>query len=473
MEVLADLARPFTPEAVEGRTGIRAETIREVARAFARSPAGACYGRVGISTQEFGALSCWLVNALNVITGNLDRPGGSMFTRPAVDAVALAARTGHRGHYDKGRSRVRGLPEFGGEYPVAVLAEEIETPGAGQVRALLTAAGNPVLSAPNGARLARALARLEFMVAVDFYLNETTRHAHLVLPPTAPLEHDHYDVVFHLLAVRNTARYSPALFEPPPGSRHDWRILGELARRVDEAKGRLGLRRRLLHAALSRLGPHGIVDWALRLGPHGGGFLGGRRGLGLARLRREVHGVDLGPLEPCLPGRLYTEDRRIDLVPGRLREDVHRLGRALHAEAPEATLRLIGRRDLRSNNSWMHNSHRLVKGKDRCTLLLHPDDAAARGLATGDRARVRSRVGSVEVPVEVSATMRPGVVSLPHGWGHGASGTRLGVANARPGASLNDLTDDLRVDPLGGTAAFSGVPVEVDRVGERAPGGTT
>jgi anaerobic selenocysteine-containing dehydrogenase len=445
------------PEEAAQRTGIAAATIRGLARAFAAAPSAVAYGRVGVSTQEFGGLCCWLVNVLNVVTGNLDRAGGAMFPRPAVDVVGLASRLGQQGHFDRRRSRVRGLPEFGGELPASTMAEEIDTPGEGQIRALVTIAGNPVLSTPGGAQLARALGRLEFMVSVDIYLNETTRHAHLILPPVSPLERDHYDLVFHALAVRNTARYSPPLFAPPAGARDEWRILTDLAVRLDAARGRSGLLARAGRAALRRLGPRGVLSLLLRSGPHGRGMRPFGRGLTLARLERAPHGVDLGPLEPCLPGRLCTPARRIDLAPPLLQADLQRL----RETAPPDGLRLIGRRDLRSNNSWMHNSHRLVKGPDRCTLMMHPDDARERNLAEGQRVLVRSRVGEVAVAVEITEAVAPGVVCLPHGWGHGQEGTRLAVANAHAGASLNDLTDPLAVDALSGVAAFSGVPVEV------------
>jgi anaerobic selenocysteine-containing dehydrogenase len=295
------------------------------------------------------------------------------------------------------------------------------------------------------------------MVAIDFYVNETTRHAHLILPPTGPLERDHYDVIFHTLAVRNTAKYSPALFDAGAGGRHDWQILLELSRRLARAKGTYTVARRLAHAALGWLGPRGVLALLLRFGPYGRGWKPFGKGLTLARLGAAPHGIDLGPLAPCLPARLATPGRRIALAPRPLLADVERLAKTA---APDG-LQLIGRRDLRSNNSWMHNSQRLVKGRDRCTLLMNPRDASARGLLDGQRVRVRSRVGEVQVPLEVTESMTPGVVSLPHGWGHGRSGTRLAVANAHAGASLNDLTDPMAVDGLSGVAAFSGVPVEV------------
>jgi anaerobic selenocysteine-containing dehydrogenase len=460
LHAVADAVKPFAPERVAGPTGLDPAEIRTLARDFARAPSAAAYGRVGVCTQEFGGVATWLVNVLNVVTGNLDRPGGVMFPRPAVDAVGFAGRIGQRGHFDKGRSRVRGLPEFSGEWPVATLAEEIETPGPGQVRALVTNAGNPVLSAPNGGRLDRALASLDFMVSIDIYRNETTRHAHLILPSTFALERSHYDLVFHTLAVRNSAKWSPALFAPAPDARHDWQVLLELAARLDVRRGG-GLGARLTRAVLRRLGPDGVIGLLMRFGPHGPGLVPFGRGLTLGRLKKHPHGVDLGPLEPSLPGRLYTRTKRIDLAPARLVEDLRRLVLTPPADRLNGTLELIGRRELRSNNSWMHNCERLVKGRDRCTLLMNPGDAARRGFANGQRVRVSSRVGVLEAALEVSDEMRPGVVSLPHGWGHGREGTSLRVATANPGVSVNDLTDELRVDPFCGTAAFSGVPVEV------------
>ena len=458
LETVRDAVRPFPPARVADATGISAADIQRLARELAGAPAAVCYGRVGISTQEFGSLACWLVNVVNVVTGNLDRAGGSMFTLPAADLVALATRIGQRGRFATRRSRVRGLPEFGGEWPVAVLSEEIETPGPGQVRAAVTIAGNPVLSTPNGGRLARALGTLDFMVSVDFYLNETSRHAHLILPPVGPLERDHYDLAFHLLAVRNTAKYSPALYAPPADGRTDWQILLDLSRRIEAARGGQSLSSRLSHAVLGRLGPRGVLDLLLRIGPYGPRPWK-RGGITLRRLERAPHGLDIGPLQPCLPARLATRDRRIQLAPPSLLADIPRLEAALGR--PRAALELIGRRDLRSNNSWMHNCQRLMNGRERCTLQMSPGDAAARGLADGTRVRIRSRAGAVEVTLQVTDAMRPGVVCLPHGWGHHRPGTRLQVAAAHAGESANDLTDELFVDVLSGNAAFSGVPVEV------------
>ena len=461
----------FTPERVASATGLAAEAIRGLARELAAARSAAVYGRVGVSLQEFGAASAWLINVLNVVTGNLDRPGGAMFTRPAFDVVELGARLGQRGHFARGRSRVRGLPEFNGEYPVATLADEILTPGDGQIRGMVTMAGNPVLSTPNGRQLDAAFASLEFMVSIDLYLNETTRHAHIILPPTSALEHDNYDVALHALAIRNTAKYSPQLFTPAPDTRHDWQILLELTTRL-EARGPVAaLLGQAKRAVFGRLPPHRILDLGLRLGPYGAKLRPGRGGLSLRRLRDEVHGVDLGPLEPCLPARLYTEARRIALAPALLVGDLERvrarlLGDAGAAEAEAGyDLRLIGRRQLRSNNSWMHNSPRLVKGPPRCTVLLHPDDAARRGIVAGQRVTVRSRVGSIELPVELTDEVMPGVVSVPHGWGHDRPGVALATARAHAGVSVNDLTDETLLDALSGNAALNGVPVRVEAVG--------
>jgi anaerobic selenocysteine-containing dehydrogenase len=296
------------------------------------------------------------------------------------------------------------------------------------------------------------------MVAVDFYLNETSRHAHLILPPVGPLERDHYDLVFHLLAVRNTAKYSPALYAPPADSRTDWQILLDLSRRIEAARGTATVSSRLSHAVIDRLGPRGVLDLLLRLGPYGPRPWRWK-GLTLGRLERAPHGIDFGPLQPCLPARLATANGRIDVAPPALVADIARVEAAL--ARPRPALELIGRRDLRSNNSWMHNCERLMNGRERCTLMMNPADAAARGLADGALARIASRAGSVEVVVQVTGDMRAGVVCLPHGWGHDRAGTRMRIAEAHPGASANDVTDELFVDALSGNAALSGVQVEV------------
>jgi len=446
---LSDVARvatPFTPERVAPVTGIGADVIRRLSRELAASPAAVVYGRVGVCQNEFGALGAWLLNVLNAITGNLDRAGGSMFTTPAVDLVGLGKLFGQRGSFDRYRSRVRGLPEFGGEMPVACLAEEIE---AGHIKALVTIAGNPVSSAPSGDRLGRALEKLDAVVSVDIYRNETTRHATVFLPTTFGLEREHYDLALSLVSVRNFARWSNPVFDPPPGVRDDWRVLTDLACGVA-----VGLKEQVLARAARALGVRRVIDLALRTGPHE---------VTLAALEKLPNGLDLGALEPRLPALLHTAGKRVLLAPERFLDDVPRLAAVLDRAREPGELLLIGRRSLRSNNSWMHNSQRLVKGRSRCTLLMHPDDAGTRGLTTGALVRLRSRVGEVRVPLEVSADIAPGVVSLPHGWGQTRDNAHLRVAREQVGASLNDVTDDARVDRLSGNAAYSGTPVQVER----------
>jgi len=480
LESLRQAVLAFNPGQLAERTGIPAARVAALAREIADEPRALVYGRVGACTQEFGGLVLWLIYCLNAVTRHLDDEGGMMFAEPAVD---LTRAYGSKGHYGRFHSRVRGLPEFGNELPVATLADEILTAGPGQVRALLTFAGNPVLSTPNGRQLDRALEGLEFMVSVDPYLNETTRHAHLILPPASPLERSHYDIALSGFAVRNVAKYSPPLFEKPADALHDHEILAELTARLGTSRGRARLAARARAAFVRRLGPGGQLDLMLRTGAYGMPYRGWVRwaaalpglgairrqlvaperrpqGLSLRRLEAAPHGIDLGPLEPSLLRRLATPDGKVQLAPQPHLQDLERAARVLGQAAP--SLMLIGRRHVRSNNSWMHNSQRLVKGKLRCTLMMHPDDAADRGIADGATVRLRSRVGEVEVPVEVTDHVMPGVVSLPHGWGHDRAGIRLAVASRHAGASINDVIDDQRIDTLTGTAVLNGTPVEVE-----------
>jgi anaerobic selenocysteine-containing dehydrogenase len=401
-----------------------------------------------------------LINVLNIVTGNLDQPGGAMFTLPAFDPVTAPEGLAPRGSFGRWHSRVRKLPEFAGELPVVTLAEEILNEGTGQIKALVTSAGNPVLSTPNGRELDRALAGLEFMVSIDPYINETTRHANIILPPSSSLERSHYDVAFHLLAVRNTTKFSPALFQPDAETRHDWEIFFELQSRME----RNGVAGRVKRKFIKRfLGPERILDLGLRFGPYGAKLNPLSKGLTLRKLKRAVHGIDLGPLNPCLLSRLRTADKRIELAPEVLVKDVERVKAKFNNDSLPSNghLLLIGRRQLRSNNSWMHNSQRLVRGKDQCTMLMHPTDAADRDLKPGQSVSVKSRVGSVEVPIEISDEMMPGVVSIPHGWGHDRLGIQIEVAQQHAGGSINDVTDNLTIDALCGTAAFNGTWVEV------------
>ena len=465
VETVAKLAAEFAPERVASITGIEPDQIRALAREFASAESAVCYGRIGLSTQEFGGVCQWLINVLNIVTGNLDRPGGAMFTLPAFDPISAPESIAPRGHFARWHSRVRKLPEFAGELPVAALAEEILTDGAGQVKAFVTLAGNPVLSTPNGRELDRALASLEFMASIDCYINETTRHAHIILPPTSPLERGHYDIAFHLLAVHNTTKFSPPLFKRNSETRHDWEILLELETRMKHGRLSGGLKRRFVKQFFT---PERILDLGLRFGPYGARLNPFSKGLTLRKVRKAVHGIDLGPLTPCLPARLRTPDKQIDLAPEAFVRDVERVKTRFLNEAAHLSnghLSLIGRRQLRSNNSWMHNSERLVKGnpaKPQCSILMHPTDAANRDLLNGQKVVVQSNVGSILLPVEISEEIMPGVVSIPHGWGHDRDGNQQAVAQQHAGASINDLTDQQSVDTLCGTAAFNGTAVTVN-----------
>jgi len=485
------LAKDFDPESAAAACGIDAETIRRTARELAAAHRAAVYGRIGTCTQEFGTLASWLVDVLNVLTGNLDREGGAMFTLPAASAGGGGGGKGRGVTFGRRHSRVRGLPEFFGEFPVATLADEIETPGDGQIRAMVTIAGNPALSTPDAGRLDRALASLEFMVSVDIYRNETTRHANVILPAASLLARSHYDVAFYQLSIRNVANYSPPIVELPPDAKEESEILLRLANIVsgqgasadphaldnfviagliDKAVNRAGSNvegrdpAELLDALSSREGEDRMLDLMLRTGPYGDGFGAKPNGLSLEVLEANPHGVDLGPLQPRLPDVLRTPSGKIELAPESIVEDVARLrdalGRNENGEA-EGRIVLVGRRDLRSNNSWMHNLDILVKGKDRCTLHVHPSDASALGLVDGELARVTNSAGAVTVPIEVTDAIMRGVVSIPHGWGHDREGSDMDVAANRPGVNSNLLTPSDAIDPLSGNAILNGIPVEV------------
>ncbi len=432
-EVRAAIAH-MNPEAMSLRCGVPAEQIRQLARDFANAESAVCYGRMGISTQAFGTLCHWLVQLINLVTGNLDRVGGALCTEPALDLVASTSGGG----FNRWQSRVSALPEYGGELPVSALAEEMLTDGEGQVRALITVAGNPVLSTPNGRRLDEALDGLEFMVSVDLYINETTRHADLILPSTSALENDHYDTTFNMFAVRNVTRFNRAILGKPDGALHDWEIF------VGLAKAFARKAERELNPTLS---PAQMVDRGLRAGLYGDGS---EFKLSLETLYNHPHGLDLGALKPNLASRLRTANQRVQAAPEVILADLVRFATAVLPRADE--LVLIGRRHVRSNNSWMHNYHRLVKGKPRHHLLMHPNDLASRGLSDGQRVRVSSRVGMIEVEVMGSSDMMPGVVSLPHGWGHARPGVQMDIARGQPGVSANDLTDERQMDAVSGNA---------------------
>ncbi|HEY2161193.1 MAG TPA: molybdopterin-dependent oxidoreductase [Solirubrobacteraceae bacterium] len=488
LEDVRRLAEPFSPEAASSACGIDPDDIRRIARELAAAPTAAIYGRIGTCTQEFGTLASWLVDVLNFVTGNLDREGGAMFPLGAAGHSNASGPPGKgRGaRFGRWRSRVRGLNEIFGELPVACLAEEIDTPGEGQVRALFTISGNPVVSTPNSERLDAALEQLEFMVSLDIYVNETARHADVILPAPSPLRRSHYDLALYLFAVRNVANYSPPLLPPEPELPDEWvtllRLTGIAAglgpdadvAAIDEQVARAGIEReaktpgspfegRAVDEVLAelepRVGPERLLDLQLRAGPYG---------LTLEQLEAAPHGIDLGPLKPRLPEALRTASGKIELAPEPIVADVERLRASLERPRNGAMV-LVGRRQLRSNNSWMHNLPVLVKGKARCTLQVHPDDAERHGLIDGEPAELRSRAGAVTASVEVTDTVMPGVCSLPHGWGHDVAGTEQRVASAHAGTNSNVVADELFVDVLSGNAVLNGIPVELAPVREPVP----
>ena len=451
----------FPLSEIEALTGIPAAEIERIAEEFATAESAICYGRMGISAQAFGGLNHYLINILNIITGNLDRRGGMMFTTPAVDTAVRASQAGSFATY---HSRVRGLPEFNRELPVTAMAEEMLTPGEGQVKGFICIAGNPGLSTPNGRMLEQGLEQIDFMVSLDFYLNETSRHADVILPPTGPLEHEQFDMVFNLLSVHNVAKFSEPLFPHEEGTLSDWEIMSGLIDRLNMIKTG---REPKAPMSLSQM-----LDGALRAGPYANGYdeyngdevTHQSEGLTLEKLKTYPHGVNLGPLQPRFPDFLFTADRKIHTMPAPFIKDLERLKAYAEELKAEPALKLIGRRDLRTNNSWMHNSQRLVKGKDRCGLFVHPTDAKALNLSNGSKANIRSRVGELQVVVEVTDSVMPGSVCLPHGWGHNLEGVQLRVAHTNPGINKNDLTDDRYIDVLSGNAALNGVPVVVEAI---------
>ncbi|HUQ82140.1 MAG TPA: molybdopterin dinucleotide binding domain-containing protein, partial [Gemmatimonadaceae bacterium] len=437
VDAALDAIKDVTPDIAATMTGIDAETIRRIAREFASAPSAVCYGRVGTCLQSFGTLNQWLVQLVNILTGNLDREGGALPTQPLIP---IAGPGTSAGHYARWRTRVSGLPESGGEQPVATLAEEILTPGEGQIRGLITISGNPVLSTPNGRKLDDALESLDFMLAIDIYRNETTRHADLILPPTSSLNHDHYDRVFNAFAIRDVARFNAAIWPRPDDERYDWEIFAELGTR---------LAARLDREFKPLLATGDVIGHLLAKGV---------RGVSLADLLVAPHGLDLGPLQPSLFQRLQTPNGKVQCAPEPVLADVERFKTQ---QAASGSFTLIGRRHLRSNNSWMHHSHRLIKGKARDQLMMHPDDLASLQLADGQLVEVRGAAGSVRIAVQATDTLMRGVVSLPHGFGHNRPGTRLGLAEQNAGVSYNDLTDGGAVDAVSGNAALNGVRVEV------------
>ena len=473
------LCAPYTPESVESFCKVPAETIRRIAREFAAAPTGALYGRIGLCNQEFGTLASWMVEVVNIITGKFDRPGGLMWGTPIGTPMHWMASTKVNGPQQFGtwKSRVSGVPEVLGQVPCALMAEEIATPGEGQIHGLISFAANPVLSVPDSAKLEAALPLLDCMIAIDIYLNETTRHAHVILPGPSALESPHFDDLLWGWAMRSAAKFSDPVFELPDGTPDEGEIITHLAwlcagntnatfdfQALDDQWftglcGALGVDPEAAMSHAPSGGTERIIDLAVRTGPFGDRYGENPDGLNLEKVKAEAHGIDLGPMVPSADRMVTTPDDMIDLAPTYITDDLPRLDAKL-AEHTDGLV-LVSRRHIRSKNSWMHNVKVLVKGKDRCTLLVNPDDATRYGLADGGRARVSSEAGSIEVPVEVTDEMMSGVVCLPHGWGHDKPGTKLSVAREHAGVNNNLLAPSHFVDKISNNHAVNGIPVEV------------
>ncbi len=446
LDEIKAVAKKYTPEFAEGVTGIKAEKIRSLTLEMAAADKAVLYSRMGLSTQTFGGLCIWLTNVFNVLNGNFDREGGMMFPRPALDPISFSPKKGRPKHKSIPLSRVRKLPKYLGETPSASLAEEIETEGEGQIKALVCIAGNPVLSVPNGRRVEKAFEKLDFMVCSDIYLTETSRHADIIFPATSGLEISQYDIAFLNLAIRNIAKYSPALFPKKGNTKHDWEILAELTARLrgEENQGHT---------------PEMYLGMALQMGHYA------KDGLTLEKLMENPHGIDLGPLTACLKDRLQTDDDTVRLAPQVFLDDFARLDEAIDTSFSnnDFPYRMIGRRVLRQHNTWTHNSHRLSKGRNECTMLINPKDADHLGISNGEFVLVKSRVGEIKVEAEITDDIMEGVLSLPQGFGAGKK-SKMKIAVAQNSVSINDLTDDLRVDELTGNAALNGVHVSLSKV---------
>lgn len=439
IDQIKTLLKAMSLEKAEAMTGVSKKTIFDLVSQFLAADSAVCYGRLGVSATRHGGLCHWAINLFNIITGNFDTPGGAMLSNPAIDLSRIRS---DKPRFQRWKSRVRGLPEFGGELPSSTLAEDILTQGEGRIKALITSCGNPVLSVPNGRKLDEAFDSLDFMVSIDIYLNETTRHADIILPPATGLETPHFGIAFHNLAVHNTAKFSEPSVEKEEGTKFDWEIFSALQNEYE-----------LLDKGPDALSPRFTLEQLLSFT-----LASNSPELSLEKLKSHPHGIDLGPHISAIPGRLKTKNQKIDVLP---QIYIGALEALLQEKKEEDTLLLIGRRHLRSNNSWLHNSYRMVKGRPRCTLLMHPNDAIARGIVDGDMVTVRSKVGNEKIAVEVSDEMMEGSVSIPHGWGHNRRGTKMAIAEAHAGVSMNDLVDEQDVDPLSGVSVISGIPVEV------------
>ena len=445
LEDIKKIVKQYPPKKTAHLIGIKSTEIQKIATDFLNSETAVCYGRMGVSTQEYGGICQWLINVLNIVTNNMDKVGGAMFTKPAIDLVFMTGAQGKVGNFDRYRSRVHNLPEYSGELPVATLADEILTKGEGQIKMFICTAGNPVLSTPNGKKLEKALEELEFMVSIDIYLNETSKYANIILPSTNGLETLHYDLVFHQLAIRNTAKISEILFEKNENQKHDWQILNELTERITGKKN------------IST--PEMMLDHMFKFSPYY------EENLSVKKLREHPNGIDLGALQPLLTKRIFTLDKKINISPKIFIDDLKRLDKEFFKDNNEEKINypfaLIGRRHLRNNNSWMHNSKLLMKGKNRCTVLMNSKDAQNLSILNHQKVKLTSNVGSIILPVEISDEMKEGVLSIPHGFGHNRGGTKIKLAEKNAGESINDLTDDFKIDQLTGNANFSGTRVKV------------
>ena len=445
LEEIKEIVKEYSPKKTALLIGIDSLEIQKIAKDFMNSKTAVCYGRMGVSTQEYGGICQWLINVLNIVTNNMDKVGGAMFTKPAIDLVYMTGIQGKVGNFDRYRSRVHNLPEYSGELPVATLADEILTEGEGQIKMFICTAGNPVLSAPNGKKMEKALEKLDFMVSIDIYLNETSKYANIILPTTNGLETLHYDLVFNQLAIRNTAKLSEVLFEKDENQKHDWEILNELTERITEKK--------------NSLTPEMMLDNMFQYSPYK------EANLSVNKLKENPNGIDLGSLQPLLIKRIFTVDKKINVSPQIFIDDLKRLDKELYKDTKEEETKypfaLIGRRHLRNNNSWMHNSKLLMKGKNRCTVLMSSKDANNLSITDHQKIKIISNVGSIELPVEISDEMKEGVLSIPHGFGHNRNGTKIKLAEENAGESINDLTDDNKIDKLTGNANFSGTRVKV------------
>ena len=442
---IKEIVKKYPPQKTASIIGIDDFEIQKIAKDFINSETAVCYGRMGVSTQEFGGICQWLINVINIVTNNMDKVGGAMFTKPAIDLVFMTGMQGKVGNFDRYRSRVHDLPEYSGELPVATLADEMLVKGEGQIKMLISTAGNPVLSTPNGKKLEKALEQLDYMVSIDIYLNETSKYANIILPSTNGLETLHYDLVFHQLAIRNTAKLSEVLFEKDENQKHDWQILNELTERITGNK--------------NSLTPEKMLDSMFQFSSYKDA------NLSVKKLKDNPSGIDLGALQPHLTKRIFTPDKKINISPKFFIDDLKRLDQELFNVEDEDKINypfaLIGRRHLRNNNSWMHNSELLMKGKNRCTVLMSSKDANNLSITNHQQIRIISNVGSIELPVEISDEMKEGVLSIPHGFGHNREGTKIKLAEENAGESINDLTDDHKIDRLTGNANFSGTRVKV------------